>query len=59
MLELENELGLSLSDPLDRAVTEGLLNKKEEKFYFVDDRVQEAAYNLMKPEERCKSWTFF
>jgi len=53
LVELENELGLSLSEPLDRAVAEGFLNKKDEKYYFVDDRVQEAAYNLMKPEERC------
>ncbi|KAL7532357.1 hypothetical protein ACHAXR_004580, partial [Thalassiosira sp. AJA248-18] len=53
LVELENELGLSLSDPLDHAVTEGFLNKKDGNYQFVDDRVQEAAANLMKPEERC------
>jgi hypothetical protein len=58
LVQLENELELNLSEALDHAVKEGLLNKKNENYYFVDDRVQEATYSLMKPDERCKSWRF-
>jgi len=53
LVGLEKELGLSLSDPLDHAVAEGFLKKKDGQFHFVDDRVKESAYSLMKPEERC------
>ena len=56
LVQLENELELNLSEALDHAVKEGLINKKNENYYFVDDRVQEATYSLMKPDERCKSW---
>jgi len=53
LVELDNELELSLSGPLDKAVAEGFLNRKDGKYSFVDDRVKESAYNLMKPEDRC------
>mmetsp|Transcript_3578 Transcript_3578/g.6913 ORF Transcript_3578/g.6913 Transcript_3578/m.6913 type:complete len:822 (+) Transcript_3578:71-2536(+) len=61
LVELENELGSShpeqnskwLSGPLDRAVAEGVLNKKDGQYQFVNDRVKDSAYDLIDPEERC------
>ncbi|KAL7526202.1 hypothetical protein ACHAXR_004404, partial [Thalassiosira sp. AJA248-18] len=51
--KLQNEAGLSLSGPLDTAVAEGYLNKKDGMYCFVHDRVQESAYNAMDPNFRC------
>jgi len=61
LIELENELVSShpesnskwLSGPLDCAVAEGVLNKKDGQYQFVNDRVKDSAYNLINPEERC------
>mmetsp|Transcript_14036 Transcript_14036/g.29534 ORF Transcript_14036/g.29534 Transcript_14036/m.29534 type:complete len:830 (+) Transcript_14036:1-2490(+) len=50
---LEQAINTPLFQPLDKAVFEGLLIKHDEKYSFVHDHVQSAAYNLMKPEERC------
>ncbi|KAL7544937.1 hypothetical protein ACHAWF_015153 [Thalassiosira exigua] len=50
------QLGLSadLLSHLDEAVEEGFLKKAGGEYSFVDSRVQEATYNLMKSEERCE-----
>jgi len=53
MIELEKEGNISLSTPLDYAAEEGFLIKKNQGYQFVDSRVQEAAYNLLKAHERC------
>lgn len=50
--KLQNAAGLSLLDPLDTAVAQGILNKKNKVYFFVHDRVMEAVYNMMEPEER-------
>ena len=53
MAELEKEGNISLSTPLDYAAEEGFLIKKSRTYHFVDSRVQEAAYKLLKAQERC------
>lgn len=60
---LESSLNLKLLDPLDAAVSEGLVNKVkysrsgaalfDTTYHFCHDRVQEAAYGMMKKEDRC------
>jgi predicted ATPase len=50
---LEDELHLSLIDQLDVAVTMSVIGKRNEEFYFLHDKLQEAAYTSMKSEERC------
>ncbi|KAK1746027.1 putative ATPase [Skeletonema marinoi] len=39
--------------PLDEAVAHSVLGKRNGEFYFMHDKLQEAAYSKMKPEERC------
>ena len=39
---------------MSRAVTEGLLDKIDDHYRFSHDRIQEAAYKLMKFVDRCK-----
>ncbi|KAL7535064.1 hypothetical protein ACHAXR_009250, partial [Thalassiosira sp. AJA248-18] len=51
--KLQNEAGLSLSGPLDTAVAEGYVKKKNGMYCFVHDRVQESAYDAMDPDFRC------
>jgi len=50
---LEREIKQSLIAPLEAAVADSVLGKKDGKFYFMHDKLQETAYNMMKPEERC------
>ena len=38
---------------LDMAVTEGLVNKIDDRYCFAHDRIQEAAYNTMPEQKRC------
>ncbi|KAL7428984.1 hypothetical protein ACHAXM_001499 [Skeletonema potamos] len=40
-------------DSLDVAVAEGLLDKADDQYRFSHDRIQEAAYNMMKVLDRC------
>eukprot|EP00985_Skeletonema_marinoi_P007031 scaffold3085_cov127-Skeletonema_marinoi.AAC.2 len=50
---LEREIGQPLISPLDDAVAHSVLGKRNGEFYFMHDKLQEAAYSKMKPEERC------
>ncbi len=50
---LEQVLNSPLARYLDVAVSEGLLTKSDGRYHFAHDRVQEAAYEMMKPEDRC------
>lgn len=53
MQTLEGRLNMPLVAPLDVAATEGLLDTIGGHYRFVHDRVQESAYNMMRPDERC------
>ncbi len=50
---LEREIQLPLISPLNDAVSQSVLGKRNGEFYFMHDKLQEAAYSMMKPEERC------
>ena len=52
MKVLEREIEQSLIGPLDEAVTHSVLGKRNGQFCFMHDKLQEAAYSKMKPEER-------
>jgi predicted ATPase len=49
---LEIEIRIPLIAPLDIAVTESVLGKRngDKEFYFLHDKLQEAAYSVIKPE---------
>ena len=50
---LEREIEQPLIAPLDEAVAHSVLGKRNGEYYFMHDKLQEAAYSKMKPEERC------
>ncbi|KAK1741224.1 putative AAA ATPase [Skeletonema marinoi] len=50
---LEREIKQPLIAPLEAAVADSVLGKKDGKFFFMHDKLQETAYSMMKPEERC------
>ncbi|KAK1742112.1 putative AAA ATPase [Skeletonema marinoi] len=50
---LEKVLKKNLLRNLDAAVEEGLLDKKDGRYHFSHDRIQEAAYNMMNFLDRC------
>ena len=50
---LERALQKNLLNYLDVAVKEGLLDKIDDHYCFSHDRIQEAAYNMMKFLDRC------
>eukprot|EP00984_Skeletonema_dohrnii_P017117 scaffold7724_cov147-Skeletonema_dohrnii-CCMP3373.AAC.1 len=50
---LEKEIEQPLIAPLDDAVAHSVLGKRNGKLYFMHDKLQEAAYSKMRPEERC------
>ncbi|KAL3822933.1 hypothetical protein ACHAXA_011648 [Cyclostephanos tholiformis] len=50
---LETKLGIPLTEPLQVAVAEGIVDKVDGKFSFGHDKLQEAAYNLIQAENRC------
>ena len=50
---LEREIEQPIIAQLDEAVAHSVLGKRNGEFYFMHDKLQEAAYSKMKPEERC------
>ena len=50
---LESNLGVPLIEPLQVAVSEGIVDNVNGSYSFGHDKLQEAAYNLMQPEDRC------
>ena len=52
MKVLETEVEQPLIGPLDEAVAHSVLGKRNGQFCFMHDKLQEAAYSKMKPEER-------
>ena len=50
---IETKLGCLLVGPLEVAVAEGILDKTDRSYSFSHDRLQEAAYNMLPPEDRC------
>ncbi|KAL7547548.1 hypothetical protein ACHAWF_010831 [Thalassiosira exigua] len=50
---LERQLGILLIGPLETAVEQGFLDKTDGSYCFCHDQLQEAAYNLMRVEDRC------
>ena len=46
-------LGSDVLKNLDIAVTEGLVDKIDDRYCFAHDRIQEAAYNIMPEQKRC------
>ena len=53
MESLESNLGVPLIEPLQVAVSEGIVDNVNGSYSFGHDKLQEAAYNLMQPEDRC------
>ena len=49
---LENEIHQPLISPLNEAVAQSVLGKRNGEFCFMHDKLQEAAYSMMTPEER-------
>ena len=56
---LERALNKNLVDNLDVAVREGLLDKADDQYQFSHDRIQEAAYSMMKFVDRCHFHFFY
>ncbi|KAL7541084.1 hypothetical protein ACHAXR_010617 [Thalassiosira sp. AJA248-18] len=50
---LEVGLGFPLVEPLDSAFAEGLLDKANGSYSFSHDRLEEAAYTMIRADERC------
>ena len=50
---LERALPMQLFTPLNVAVSEGLLDKINGQYRFCHDCIQEAAYDMIIPEEKC------
>jgi hypothetical protein len=50
---LEREINEPLIVPLDEAVAHSVLGKRNGEFYFMHDKLHEAAYSKMNPQERC------
>lgn len=50
---LEREIQQPLIAPLEAAVADSVLGKRNGEFYFMHDKIQESAYAMMKLEERC------
>ncbi len=50
---LEAEIQTPLIAPLDMAVAESIVYKREGSFYFIHDKLHEAAYGAILSEQRC------
>jgi predicted ATPase len=48
---LEREIQQALIAPLEAAVADSVLGKRNGEFYFMHDKLQEAAYSMIRPEE--------
>ena len=49
---MEQNLAMQLTDPLESAIKAGLLDKRDEKYHFPHDRIQEAAYASIREAHR-------
>jgi predicted ATPase len=47
---IETDLNMNLREPLCIAITEGLLNKLDGRYWFCHDRIHEAAYSMIEGE---------
>jgi predicted ATPase len=47
---LETYLGMNLIEPLNEAISEGLLTKLDGRYCFCHDRIHEAAYSMIEGE---------
>jgi len=50
---LEAGIQTPLMVPLDTAIAESIVDKREESFYFIHDKLREAAYDAISSEQRC------
>ena len=50
---LSRKLNVPFMEQLDKAVTEGILDKIDGSYSFCHDRLQEAASGMLRPDERC------
>ena len=50
---LEAEIQAPLIVPLDTAVAESIVDKRKGSFYFIHDKLREAAYETIRSEQRC------
>ncbi|KAL7482315.1 hypothetical protein ACHAW6_007990 [Cyclotella cf. meneghiniana] len=50
---LESKLKLQLVKPLEMAMCEGFICKRNEKYEFSHERIQEAAYSMIQKDLRC------
>ncbi|KAL7484284.1 hypothetical protein ACHAW6_009928, partial [Cyclotella cf. meneghiniana] len=50
---IETDLNLNLTEPLQIAIAEGLVNMLGGRYCFCHDRIQEAAYSMIEEHDRC------
>jgi predicted ATPase len=50
---LEAKININLTEPLQIAVALGIIDRVDGKYTFGHDKLQEAAYNLIRTEDRC------
>ena len=50
---LEAKLDIPFIEPIQVAISEGIVVKFDGSYSFAHDKLQEVVYNLMKPEDRC------
>eukprot|EP00804_Cyclotella_cryptica_P002686 CCRYP_009601-RA/>CCRYP_009601-RA protein AED:0.04 eAED:0.04 QI:400/1/1/1/0.8/0.66/6/302/1357 len=49
---IESDLNLNVTEPLQIAIAEGLVNKLDGKYVFCHDRIQEATYSMIEEQDR-------
>jgi predicted ATPase len=50
---IEESLGLKLIEPLDLIINEGLVCKRDGRYHFSHDRIQEVSYKMIEEPDRC------